>query len=231
MTFGDQVLSFYKNLEIRSELPEGVVVLNPFGNAESFSFCTQFYKKFYDDRNERTLILGINPGRHGGGVTGVPFTDPIKLEQCCDIPNPYPKKAELSADFIYAMIDGYGGTNKFYNHFYISAVSPLGFTMDGKNLNYYDIKGLQLALHDFIINCLKQQLSFGIDRTVCYCLGEGENFKFLTRLNQEQQFFGKIVPLAHPRFIMQYRRKKVSDYVNHYVHTLSQGNSEKWEGL
>jgi hypothetical protein len=216
MTFADQVLYFYKNLEIRSTLPEGVVVLNPFYNSESFSFCNQFYKKFYDDENERTLILGINPGRHGGGVTGVPFTDPIKLEQYCNIPNPYSKKAELSADFIYAMIENFGGTEEFYSKFYISAVSPLGFTMGGKNLNYYDIKELQLALRDFIIDCLKKQLSFGINRKVCYCLGEGENFKFLTRLNNEQRFFEKIIPLAHPRFIMQYRRKKIATYIEDY---------------
>jgi hypothetical protein len=216
MTFADQVLSFYKDLEIRSTLPEAVVVLNPFCNSESFSFCNQFYKKFYDDKNERTLILGINPGRHGGGVTGVPFTDPIKLEQYCNIPNPYIKKPELSADFIYAMIENLGGPEEFYSKFYISAVSPLGFTMEGKNLNYYDIKELQSALRDFIIDCLKKQLSFGINRTVCFCLGEGENFKFLTRLNNEQHFFEKIIPLAHPRFIMQYRRKKIKEYIADY---------------
>ncbi len=225
MTFADHVLSFYKNLEISSTLPKGVVVLNPFCESVSFSFCSQFYKNFYDDKNERTLILGINPGRHGGGVTGVPFTDPIKLEQFCNIPNPYPKKAELSADFIYTMIENFGGPEKFYSKFYISAVSPLGFTMNGKNLNYYDIKELQLALRDFIIDCLKKQLVFGINRAVCYCLGEGENFKFLTRLNNEQHFFEKIIPLAHPRFIMQYRRKKVAEYVDDYVNKLSQANT------
>jgi len=225
MTFADHVLSFYKNLEIKSKLPEGVVVLNPFCNDDSFSLCNQFYKKFYDDRNERTLILGINPGRHGGGVTGVPFTDPIKLEQYCHIPNLYAKKAELSADFIYSMIESFGGPQKFYSKFYISAVSPLGFTMGGKNLNYYDIKELQLALRDFIIDCLKKQLAFGINRTACYCLGEGENFKFLTRLNKEQHFFERIIPLAHPRFIMQYRRKKITEYVKDYVNKFTQSGA------
>lgn len=217
MTFADQVLSFYKSLEIKSILPEGVAVLNPYREHESFFLCQQFYKKFYHDVNERTLILGINPGRHGGGITGIPFTDPIKLEAVCNIPNTMNKKAELSADFIYAMIEGFGGLQKFYNKFYISAVSPLGFTMNGKNLNYYDSKELQASLKGFIIESLMKQMSFGINRTVCYCLGEGQNFNYLSRLNDEQQFFEKIVPLAHPRFIMQYRRKKMMDYVNEYV--------------
>ena len=221
MTFADQVLDFYKNLQITQPLPDGVVVLNPFHNSDSFFFCSQFYKKYYDDNGERTLILGINPGRHGGGITGVPFTDPIKLEQCCGISNPFNKKPELSADFIYMMINAYGGTENFYRKFYISAVSPLGFTKDGTNLNYYDIRELQHALKDFIVDSLMHQLSFGINRSVCYCLGEGENFKFLNHLNNELKIFQKIIPLAHPRFIMQYRRKKVDEYVKDYVEKLS----------
>lgn len=221
MTFCDHVLSFYQSIEIRSALPAGVVVLNPYKDGESSSYGVQFYKKFYSDQNERTIILGINPGRHGGGVTGIPFTDPMKLERYCNIPNPFLKKPELSADFIYMMINAYGGPETFYRKFYFSAISPLGFTKDGKNLNYYDIKELQLALYDFIVESLTKQLSFGINRSVCYCLGEGENFKFLSRLNNDLKFFDKIIPLAHPRFIMQYRRKKVAEYVEDYLEKLS----------
>jgi len=220
MTFADKVLSFYKNLKITSPLPKGVVVLNPFHGEESFKYCSAFYQKFYSDDAQRTMILGINPGRHGGGITGIPFTDPIKLSECCKIPNPFKLKPELSADFIYTMINGYGGPEAFYKKYYFSAISPLGFTMDGKNLNYYDIKELQAALKEFIIASLKKQLTFGINRSVCYCLGEGENFKFLTKLNSEQKFFETIIPLAHPRFIMQYRRKKVNEYVAEYLKKL-----------
>jgi hypothetical protein len=217
MTYADHILSFYKNLQIKYALPKGVVILNPYLDSEDFSFCSEFYRKFYNDENERTLILGINPGRHGGGITGVPFTDPIKLERYCKIQNPFSKKPELSADFVYTMIENFGGAREFYNKFYISAVSPLGFTLNGKNLNYYDSKELQLSLKSFMVDALTKQISFGINRDVCYCLGEGENFKFLSRLNSEFQFFQKIVPLAHPRFIMQYRRKKVMEYVNEYL--------------
>jgi hypothetical protein len=224
MTFADQVLSFYKDLEIKTPLPEGVVVLNPYRDDESFSYCTKFYKKFFDDVDERTVILGINPGRHGGGVTGIPFTDPVKLDQCCQIPNSLNKKPELSADFIYTMIQAYGGPEKFYRKFYFSAISPLGFTKEGKNLNYYDVKELQIILKNFIVESLKKQMTFGIKPSTCYCLGEGENFKFLTRLNEEQKIFQKIVPLAHPRFIMQYRRKRVGEYVDSYLKALGTSN-------
>jgi hypothetical protein len=216
MTFADNILSFFSQLEIKAKLPKGVVVLNPYKERDTFSYCEKFYKKYYNDVNQRAIIFGINPGRHGGGVTGVPFTDPVKLEQYCKIPNPFNKKPELSADFIYTMIDSLGGAEKFYRHFYISAVSPLGFTLEGRNMNYYDNKELQHALRPFVLDSLEKQLLFGINSEVCYCLGEGENFKYISKLNDEYKFFRKVIPLAHPRFIMQYRRKKIAEYVNDY---------------
>lgn len=217
MTFAEQVLLFYKNLRITAPLPENVVVLDPYADEESFYYCAQFYRKFYSDSSTRTIILGINPGRHGGGVTGIPFTDPQKLEQNCGIINPFKKKPELSADYIYRMIEAYGGARLFYGKFYFSAISPLGFTRGGKNLNYYDVKELKSALKDFIVESLMHQLSFGINRHTCFCLGEGENYKYLKTLNENLRIFDNIIPLAHPRFIMQYRRKKVSDFVDDYL--------------
>ena len=217
MTFADHVLKFFQQLTIGSQLPTTIEVLNPYEDKQIFELCQQFYKKYYEDNHERILILGINPGRHGGGLTGIPFTDPLKLEKYCGIANSLQKKSELSADFIYTMINAYGGPLQFYEKFYFSSVSPLGFTMDGKNLNYYDIKELQASLREFIVHSLCRTLTFGINTSVCYCLGEGENFKFLNRLNTELQLFTKIIPLAHPRFIMQYRRKKVNEYVGEYL--------------
>ncbi len=217
MDFSDHILSFYKQLDIHSGLPAGVEVLIPYQQDQAVSLCGQFYKKYYSDKNKRFLILGINPGRHGGGITGIPFTDPLKLEKYCGIPNTFAKKSELSADFIYSMIDAYGGPEKFYNQFYISAVSPLGFTKDGKNLNYYDVKELQEVLKNFIIDSLRKQLEFGIETTVCFCLGEGKNFKYLNRLNDELKIFNAIVSLPHPRFIMQYRRKQIQHFVDVYL--------------
>lgn len=225
MTFADNILAFFQQLHITADLPAGVEVLNPYKDEGATELCRQFYKKYYDDKQQRVLILGINPGRHGGGLTGIPFTDPIKLEKFCDIPNTLQKKAELSADFMYTMITAFGGPTMFYQKFYFSSVSPLGFTMSGKNLNYYDIKELQTSLRDFIIHSLKTTLSFGVNGSVCYCLGEGENFKYLNRLNSDLQLFKDIIPLAHPRFIMQYRRKRVNEYVADYLTKLNVNHS------
>ena len=217
MTFGENVLNFNKSLRLEVKLPKGVVVMNPFQNDYAISLCQKFYTQYYNDSNERYIILGINPGRLGGGLTGIPFTDPVKLEKLCGISNTLGKKAELSADYIYLMIEAYGGIEKFYNRFYVNSICPLGFTKDGKNLNYYDIKELQEAVKGFMVESLKKQINFGMNTEVAYCLGEGENFKFISRLNEDHQFFKRIVPLAHPRFIMQYKRKKLNDYIEDYL--------------
>ena len=221
MVLADQILTFYKSLKLEMPLPKGVDVLNPFRHDDVFELCKKFYHEFYNDSNPRRLIMGINPGRLGGGTTGIPFTDPVKLEKFCSIPNPLPKKTELSADFIYTMIEAFGGVNSFYKRFHFSSVCPLGFTMDGKNLNYYDLPKLEQAVRPFIISSIRKQLTFPIDTGTCFCLGEGENYKYLLKLNQEFSFFENIVPLPHPRFIMQYRRKKVHEYVNVYIQKLN----------
>lgn len=215
MTLADRILSFQKELKIEVKLPKGVGVMNPYKEKHAAALCEKFYRKFYSDHESRTMILGINPGRFGGGVTGIPFTDPAKLESL-GIANELPKKRELSADFIYAMIDGCGGPKRFYSKFYFSAISPLGFVMNDKNLNYYDLKGLPNLLEDFIVACMNEQLSWGLDSKVCFCLGEGENFKYIQKLNGRFNFFKEIIPLPHPRFIMQYRRKSVNNYIELY---------------
>jgi hypothetical protein len=220
MTFADHVLFFYKSLKITARLPKGVEVLNPYQNDQAFDLCTRFHRKYYDDSRERVMIVGINPGRFGAGITGIPFSDPIKLEKYCGIANDLPKKAELSADFIHSMILAYGGHEKFYGDYYFTSVSPLGFIRDGRNLNYYDQPTLTKNLKTFIIGSLRSQLAFGISTSVAYCLGEGENFRFMNRLNEEEKFFEQIIPLAHPRFIMQYRRKHVGIYIEDYLRKL-----------
>jgi hypothetical protein len=221
MSFAEQIIQFQQSLDLNLSLPEGVGVLNPYQDAVAAELCRQFYYKFYDDDNTRTLILGINPGRFGGGITGVPFTDPLKLAMYCGIPNDLKKKVELSADFIYKIIEAFGGPEKFYRKFYISALSPLGFVKDGKNLNYYDIKELQQAVEPFMIRSLQLQLEFGANRDVCFCLGEGKNFNYLNAINQRYGFFNQIIPLSHPRFIMQYRRKSVDAFVKDYLRKLA----------
>lgn len=222
MTFAEQVLKFYQSLDLSTHrLPKGVEVLNPYQDKTAFDLAKKFFTKYYGDNHPRKIIIGINPGRFGGGMTGIPFTDPIRLETQCGITTDLPKKPELSSDFMYKMIEAFGGVEKFYSNYFISSVSPLGFTKDGNNLNYYDIKELQFAIQVLIIQSIRKQLTFNITTDVAFCLGEGQNYKFLQALNKEHHFFGEIVPLSHPRFIMQYRRKQLDEFIKLYVKLLS----------
>lgn len=219
-----RILQFLKSLKIPVSLPRNVQVLNPYHDPTVYRLCESFYTNYYHDVRPRALIIGINPGRFGGGLTGIPFTDPIRLETACGIQNTLSKKAELSSEFIYSMITAYGGCKEFYSQFYFTSVSPLGFTKQGKNLNYYDDRKLTDRLLPFILDCMNTQLTWKTNRSVAYCLGEGENFKFLSRLNEEQQFFEKLIPLAHPRFIMQYKRRSISRYIDQYLQALGQSS-------
>lgn len=220
MTLAEHILAFNSNLRIEAKLPDGVHVLYPFHSKDVQDVTGQFYHKYYNDNHKRILLLGINPGRFGAGVTGIPFTDPVRLESECGISNAFDKKAELSSEFIYHMIKEYGGTASFYSNFFISSLSPLGFTYEGKNLNFYDVKELQESVEPFILESLNKQIGFGVNTKICFCIGEGKNFKYFSKINQQYRFFKQVIPLAHPRYIMQYKRKMLDKYLASYVQAL-----------
>lgn len=217
----DKILAFLFNLQFPFDLPAGVEVMNPFSDNETARIVKLFYNKYYSDNNSRYCIIGINPGRFGGGVTGIPFTDPIRLEKDCHIKTDWPRKQELSSVFIYDMINAFGGPEAFYDKFYFTAVSPLGFVRGGKNLNYYDDKTLAEKIVPFSVECFRMQLAWGLQTSVAFCLGEGTNYKFLSKLNMTYKLFDQIVPLSHPRFIMQYKLKTKNEYINKYLHEFS----------
>jgi len=229
MTFGEKVLKFYSDLEFDGNLPKNIQVLNPFkGNREVPQITKLFYDRFYSDNNSRKLILGINPGRLGAGATGIPFTDTKRLRDKCGINLTGIQTHEPSSVFIYNMIDAYGGAQSFYRDFYITSVCPLGFVSlknDKEiNYNYYDNKTLEKSATPFILKTLKQQLDFGIDIKVCYCLGTGKNYQFLQKLNDAQKLFEKIIPLEHPRYIMQYKSKSIDTYIEKYLQAFETEN-------
>lgn len=210
------IIQFLKGLDPHLNLPRGVTIMNPFLDKNCFQLVEKFYEKFYSDSEPRIMVFGINPGRFGGGITGIPFTDPIKLQEHCGIPNEYKKIRELSADFVYEFINALGGPQSFYKKFFISAVCPLGFVKDGKNMNYYDANPLYQSVEPFIIDSIRNQMQLIKCYPACICLGEGANYKYLLSLNATHHFFRQIVPLPHPRWIMQYRKKSVLQYVELY---------------
>jgi hypothetical protein len=198
-------------------MQKGIGLLYPQQDPEVMKIVDLFYKKYFSDNKKRTLSFGINPGRFGAGVTGVNFTAPRQLKENCRIDHPFNDQSELSAEFIYEMIESSGGVKKFYSKNFISAICPLGFVKDGKNLNYYDDKSLLKKITPFIIECINKQLTWNVNRDRCICIGGEKNFKFFQSLNEKHKWFNEIVPLPHPRFIMQYRRKQKDLYIDQYL--------------
>jgi Domain of unknown function (DUF4918) len=219
MTLASKLIRFYQTLQ-PPKLSQEVGLLFPQKNKEVIAVVKQFMNKYYNDSKPRRLLFGINPGRFGGGITGINFTGPRQLKENCGIDHPFGNSSELSAEFIYEVIDKYGGPDKFYSDYFISAVCPLGFTKNGINLNYYDDKQLQKVITPFIIENIQKQLSFSFERDRCICIGGEKNFTFLTALNKEHGFFKEIVPVPHPRFILQYRRKQKEVYLEQYLTAL-----------
>lgn len=219
--YADNIINFYKTIRPPSSLPKGIDVLYPQKQKEVIALVEQFYKKYYSDNNQRTLLFGINPGRFGAGVTGINFTAPKQLKENCGIGHSLKMHSELSAEFIYEAIETYGGVEKFYKSFFITSISPLGYVRDGINLNYYDDKKLQEAVTPFVIDCINRQMQWNVNRNRCICVGGEKNFKFFLKLNNEHKWFKEIKPLAHPRFILQYRRKQKEDYLRMYIDTLT----------
>ena len=222
-TFADKVIECNQTLDFNGKLPEGIRIMNPFQeDAKITPIFTSFYQKYYNDCNPRRFILGINPGRFGAGVTGVPFTDTKRLTDQCGITYSGKETHEPSSVFVYDVIEAYGGIHKFYRDFYINSVCPLGFTIsDGmgkeKNYNYYDSKELTKAVSAFIVDSIKKQIEFGIQTDICYCFGTGKNEEFLRVINNEHGFFKKIIALEHPRYVMQYKSKSKQQYIDKYI--------------
>jgi hypothetical protein len=228
MTFADKIIRFNDQLYYTgAPLPQGIRIMNPFREYEQTKHISDtFYQKYYSDNRPRYLILGINPGRFGGGITGIPFTDPKRLVSECHIPYDGKVTHEPSSVFVYEVINAYGGPEAFYSKFYINSLCPLGFTtMDTngkeKNYNYYDSPALAAAVNDFIIDNIRTQIALGVETDVCFCFGTGKNENYLCKLNEKYQFFKKIVALEHPRFIMQYKSRSKQFYIDKYLSAFS----------
>ena len=218
-TFADNAINYFLKLKSPTRLPSETHILNPYETDEVKSAVNEFFRKYYNDERKRVYILGINPGRFGGGLTGISFTDPVALKKHCGIDNHLGNKEELSSKFIYAVINQSGGADKFFSNFFLSAIYPLALIKDGKNYNYYDDKKIFLALKPQLLNSLKEQIKFGTDRRVVICLGK-KNSDYLRILNDELKLFDRIETLDHPRFIMQYRKKKIDYYITRYLTAL-----------
>lgn len=221
-SFADKVVEFNSNLIYDGDMPEGFKVVNPFiENPETMIVMREFYNKFYNDNRGRKFVIGINPSRHGAGVTGVPFTDTKRLDSECGIKMKSARTHEVSSVFMYEMIEEFGGVKLFYSKFYINSPFPLAIVRRNKdgnwlNANYYDEKYLFEMVKEYMIDALKKHIALGLDTKEVYILGK-KNADFIKKLNDEAKLFGKLVALDHPRYIQQYKSKEKQLFIDKYL--------------
>lgn len=218
-TFAEKAIKYFTRLKAPVKLPAKIEITNPYKSKDAKRIVKEFFEKYFNDNIERIFIFGINPGRFGGGLTGISFTDPVALKEKCGINNNLGTKRELSSRFIYKFIDEFGGVENFYKRCFITALYPLALLKDRKNHNYYDSTDLYNTLKPYIIDALKKQIDFGAYRKFTVSLGK-KNFDYLMKINNEFGFFDEVRFVEHPRYIMQYRLKKIDMYLDKYQNVL-----------
>ncbi|MFE9121383.1 uracil-DNA glycosylase family protein [Streptomyces sp. NPDC007172] len=225
-TVADRILKFNEELAGTAlHVPPDYRVINPFRGPQKervLEVTTAFYRKYYNDDRPRRLVLGSSPARRGTAVTGVPFEDARFLESDTGVDVGGYAVSRPSAGFLDNVINRCGGRAKFYADFVMSFVCPLGLArtnLQGRevNANFYDNKELLGLLHDFLVDALERQIAFGVDTSVCYCIGISGNFDFLSEVNKERRFFKEIVALEHPRFITQYNGARTEEFMEKYL--------------
>lgn len=224
-----QILDFYAQLDLDEQiLPEKVKVMNPYRDPNTkedvWRLMEEFHQKYFADNKSRGLILGINPGRKGAGQTGIPFTDTPALKESCGLDTKIETR-ETSSEFVYKLVDSYGGPQEFYQNWFIGAACPLGFLQlndrgNWINWNYYDQEDLYEAVKPFMKEQLLKQKELCGGPETAIVWGTGKNMKYLQKLNKEFGIFQELVPLEHPRFVMQYRRKRLQEYLDKFIEVL-----------
>ena len=220
MSFSSKAIKYFCNLKTPHIKSSGVELINPYETDEVKEIVNKFYTKLYNDQKQRLFVIGINPGRFGGGLTGISFTDPVALKESCGIENAFGDRKELSSKFVYKVINQFGGVKKFFSGVFLTALYPFAIIKDSKNYNYYDEKTLTQKLRGDIIQNIKSQIAFGARRNYAILLGK-RNADYFSPINEEYKFFKRFAVLEHPRYIMQYKLKQIDSYIKKYLEAIN----------
>jgi hypothetical protein len=76
------------------------------------------------------------------------------------------------------------------------------------------------SLKPQILKTFKQQIDFGANDKYVISFGK-RNAEYVKEINDEIGYFKEIIIFDHPRFIMQYRLKKLDEYLDKYTKIFS----------
>ena len=168
-----------------------------------------FWSTYYPKDLPREVICGLNPGRLGAGLTGVPFTDFFSLSKW--LPGIKRNDSEASAQFFFQVVQAVG-VEAFFKRFYVTNVSAVGFLKAGKNLNYHDLP--QAALE--VVECNFHEEMRTVAPTRVIALGRHAYASVKKNVPTDVE----VSYLAHPSWIMTYRRRETDAWVQRYIDTL-----------
>lgn len=179
-----------------------------------------FYQKYYADKQGRHFIFGINPGRFGAGLTGVPFTDPLRLETECGIENKLPKSGALFPDFCLAIYSWLWWNSDFCPIFLHHFAIALGLCAQWREYPRL-LRRPATCPQRRAVYCVEPADATAISPLEIrpFASVKARIMPILKKLNEREGFFREIIR-PHPRWIMQYRRKRVEEFVERYVGVL-----------
>ena len=192
------ILRFYDEIEhgklkwVKTRLQSlNIRIISDF--LENVRWMELFSRKYIKPFHPGAVICGINPGRFGSGKVGVPFLDFRALNEL--VGDTGREDTEKSARFFLAVVRHFG-PRQFYSTFYVTNISWLGFTKDGRNINYYLLpKDIQAVLLD------KFTYEMGLVKPTHIISTSREVAKTLQALKDDGKITANIgLRLKHPRW-------------------------------
>ena len=188
--------------------------MNPFLDNRDYEGDSEFYQSIIVITGRR-FIIGINPSHNRQGYRCTIYRYK-RLESSCGIRMESARTHEVSSVFVYDMIETYGGTESFYNDFYINSPFPLAIIRESKdgnwlNANYYDDPKLFKMVKGFMIESLKKHIDLGLDTSEVFILGK-KNADFIAKLNAEEKMFDKL-PLLSILVIFNNINRDTNSYI------------------
>ena len=156
----------------------------------------EFHKRYVQPNSPKIVMCGINPGRRGAGITGIPFIDTNSLsEMLPDISNP---KSEKSAKFFFSIIKEFG-INEFSRNIHVTNMSWFGFySLDkGTNVNY---NYLPIEIQNVLVDKFVEEMDF-VNPNVILPIGDTVKLELLNNLKVKNRISAEIgTRLYHPAY-------------------------------
>lgn len=168
-----------------------------------------FWSRLYSCDLPRQVICGLNPDLSDEYLPGVPFSDFQRLARCMS--EVERQDIEHSAPFFVKIIEAIG-VESFFQRFYVTNVSAVGYFKEGRKLNYYDLPADAL---EFVERCFVEEMEIVRPQRVI-ALGR-----------EVEQTVMKLLPgirldyLPHPSWVMKQGGQEQQEWAEQYLSAMA----------